>query len=328
MYNSFVKSFVFLMFLINCNGFPLVEQVPTEQELINQIPIDQIPVDKVPVQQTAKPFLRPLPSKLYGITLDSIGGLTATLDAIGSLGKKPITRVVFDEWQPATLYLNAVRKIYEKSFVMGELLDSYYVSQYSLAQYKARTTEYLNVMGDKIDIWEIGNEINGEWLGYTPRVVAKMAAAYDIVKAKSQRTALTLYYNPDCWAKPSNEMFLWAATNIPSRMKTGLDYVLVSYYEEDCNNYQPNWPLVMSKLATMFPNSKVGVGECGTRNEQKKAELIKRYYSLNLSLPSFIGGYFWWYFKGDMVPKTKPLWSVLNNVISAQEEQKNGNYSP
>ena len=51
---------------------------------------------------------------------------------------------------------------------MGEILDSFFVKNISTAAYGTRTTEYLNTLGDNVDIWEIGNEINGEWLGDTP----------------------------------------------------------------------------------------------------------------------------------------------------------------
>lgn len=261
--------------------------------------------------------LRPLPAKIYGVTLDSVDSIPEILDALGNLNKTPMSRIVFDEWVPASDYWVPAGQLYEKSYVMGELLDSYYFIHYNLSQYKARTRDYLNTLGTKVDLWEVGNEINGEWLGGTSAVVAKMAAAYDIVKAKGGRTALTLYYNPDCWSKPSHEMFRWTAANVPDRMKSGLDYVFVSYYEEDCNNYQPDWQSVMSKVSAIFPNSKVGIGECGTRQQDLKSSLLKQYYSMNLSLPSFVGGYFWWYFNQDMVPKTKPLWSVLNNILTA-----------
>jgi hypothetical protein len=46
----------------------------------------------------------------------------------------------------------------------------------------------------------VGNDINGEWLGTTPDVVAKMKGAYDLVKARGNRTALTLYYNHNCFS--------------------------------------------------------------------------------------------------------------------------------
>ena len=259
--------------------------------------------------------LRPLPSPLYGVTTDAITPLSDIVKALAGLSRMPTTRIVFDEWVAATQYTTAIAQIRPVSYIMGELLDSYYVKQYTVDQYKARVDEYLNAFGSSVDLWEIGNEINGEWLGDTPTVVSKMTAAYDKVKAKGLRTELTLYYNKDCWAKPANEMFKWAQTNIPDRMKQGLDYVLISYYEDDCNGLKPDWPTVFHQLAQMFPNSKIGMGEIGTTKAANKADYIQRYYDMKISEPNYVGGYFWWYFRQDMVPMTKALWSTLNEAI-------------
>jgi hypothetical protein len=54
------------------------------------------------------------------------------------------------------------------------------------------TTSYVNTLGSLVDIWEIGNEINGNWLG--SNAFGKMAAMYDIVAGKGGRTALTFFY--------------------------------------------------------------------------------------------------------------------------------------
>lgn len=266
------------------------------------------------VVSASRPQL-PIPPQMAGVTVDSIGRIADTVTALKSLSKVPTTRIVFDEFVPATTYRDATVRIRNVSYVMGELLDSYYVKQYSVQQYLDRTKEYLGVLGDVVDIWEVGNEINGEWLGSTPDVVAKMAGAYDLVKAQGKATELTLYYNEDCWANPNNEMFAWANKNIPLRMKQGLDYVLISYYEDDCNGLQPDWPSVFRELRAMFPNSKIGFGEVGTKNAGRKAEFINRYYMKNIAEPGFVGGYFWWYFRQDMAPMTKPLWGTLNAAI-------------
>jgi hypothetical protein len=259
--------------------------------------------------------LRPLPDPIYGVTVTAIDHLLAIVTSLDSLAHMSTTRIVFDEFVPAAQYVNAVNKIYPVSYIMGELLDSVYVKQYSVDQYRARTVEYLNTLGPKVDIWEIGNEINGEWLGSTASVVQKMKAAYGLVKQRGGRTALTLYYNQDCWEDPSHEMFRWAQEHVPDSLKQGLDYVLVSYYEDDCNGLQPDWSDVFNRLGSMFPNSKIGFGEVGTARKAYKEEYINRYYTMTIDHPNYIGGYFWWYFKQDMVPKTHYLWSVLNNAI-------------
>ena len=258
---------------------------------------------------------------VYGVTIDSIGNLSEIIKSLKSLSAKPTTRIVFDENVAATYYKNAASQIHNVSYVMGELLDSYYVKSYSTAAYSARATEYLNTLGDTVDIWEIGNEINGEWLGDTPTVVAKMTSAYDLVKARGKKTALTLYYNEECWSNREHEMFTWAQKNISSSMRQGLDYVWISYYEDDCNDLQPDWPKVFEKLGTMFPNSKIGFGEVGTKFADRKASYINRYYNMKMSQPNYVGGYFWWYFHQDMVPLTKSLWGVLNSILGLSNQK-------
>lgn len=259
----------------------------------------------------------PLPVPLYGVTIDDISDLPTIVESLQRLARKPTARIVFDETMGPSYYRKAAITLSSVSWLMGEILDSAYVKRFSVTGYLNRTTRYLDAMGDVINVWEVGNEVNGEWLGTTASVVAKITGAYDLVKARGKATALTLYYNQDCWSRRSNEMFTWAQANIPDRMKQGLDYVLVSYYEEDCNDLRPDWTTVFAKLAAMFPNSRIGFGEIGTTDPAHKAEYLTRYYTMKIDQPNYIGGYFWWYFREDMVPWTLPLWTTLNNAIQS-----------
>jgi hypothetical protein len=255
-------------------------------------------------------------NRIWGVTTDAINKQSAQVQALSHLCRKPTVRIVFDEWQPATEYTSFVNAVHNVSFIMGEILDSYYMKQYNLQQYTDRTNEYMNAFQDKVDIWEVGNEVNGEWCGSTSDVVAKITSAYNIVKAHNKKAELTLYYNWNCWSKPANEMFRWTLNNIPASMRTGLDYVFVSYYEDDCNGYQPNWQKVFDSLHVIFPNSKLGIGECGTTKSAKKASYMTRYYTMHVTTPNFVGGFFWWYWRQDCVPyTTKPLWKTLNTCL-------------
>ena len=256
--------------------------------------------------------------KMYGITIDAVNNINNIVTSISSHRYRMTTRIVFDEWIPAADYTIAVNKLDSVCIIMGELLDSYYVKDYSVAQYKARTDEYMNTLGGKVDIWEIGNEVNGEWLGHKDSVKAKINYAYEKANSLQYRTALTLYYNKDCWENPQNEMFRWVNTNISPEMKQGLNYVFVSYYEDDCNNLQPNWQRVFDSLHVIFPNSHLGIGECGTNNAVLKETYINRYYKMHITTPKFVGGYFWWYYRQDCVPwTTKPLWGIIEYAIRA-----------
>ncbi len=255
--------------------------------------------------------------RVNGITIDGISNLNNIVNSISRHKSRMTTRIVFDEWQPAAEYSNAVNRIDTVSDIMGEILDSYYMNSYSVQQFKDRVDEYVAAFGSKVDIWEIGNEVNGEWLGSTDSLMAKVMYAYGRVKKLGFRSAVTLYYNKNCWENPENEMFRWLNENLRNYRKFEPDYVFVSYYEDDCNNLQPNWQQVFDSLHTLFPNSKLGIGECGTTIANRKAEYINRYYNMNITTPNYVGGYFWWYYRQDCVPwNTKPLWQVLEDAIN------------
>ncbi|MDB5869473.1 MAG: putative transrane protein [Polaromonas sp.] len=270
-----------------------------------------------PATSTSTASGRVVPTPLYGVTVDDVSGLDSITQSLSRLAKKPTTRIVFDEFVDPGYYRNPAVQINKVSYVMGEVLDSFYMPQYSVPAYVDRTRQYLAALSDVVDIWEIGNEINGEWLGNNADVVAKMTGAYDLVKSQAKTTALTLYYNQGCWERSSNEMFRWTDTNVPYRMKQGLDYVFISYYEDDCNGLKPDWQAVFQKLSVMFPNSKIGFGEVGTAKKTNKAAYLTRYYTMKITAPRYVGGHFWWYYRQDMVPYTKALWSTLNTAISA-----------
>jgi hypothetical protein len=266
---------------------------------------------------------------VFGVTIDYISNASAIKDSLESLVRRPFARIVFDEYVQPAYYKNTVVDFHNVANIMGEILDSYYVQEYSQQDYEQRTRDYINAMAEVVDIWEVGNEINGEWLGQD--AINKVAAAYDIVKAAGESTALTLYYNgtydngeptaDNCWENSEHQMQVWAKNNVPERMKQGLDWVLVSFYEEDCENISPDWDQVFSDLHAIFPNSKLGFGEVGSSNSFRKETILHRYYGMNRIRPEFIGGFFWWYFKQDMVPKTKELWSILNKYALSWDEQ-------
>ncbi|MCI5145976.1 MAG: hypothetical protein D3923_10710, partial [Candidatus Electrothrix sp. AR3] len=255
-------------------------------------------------------------------------------DALASHTLKPTVRVVFDScmypvdkcvaacekcWDPSD-YQQPLENIASAAFIMGEILDSAYVKDYSVDEYIERTNEYLNRFEGIVDIWEIGNEVNGDWLGLTTDVVKKIEGAYKEVKNRGLVAALNLYYNKPCVDTDSEyEMFNWVNANISDDMKDELDYVFFSYYEDDCNGVvhtQEEWQAVFDALHLIFPNSKLGFGEVGTKQCSKKAQYMNRYYhQLDIQGDYFVGGYFWWYYKQDCVPKTKKLWRTLETGI-------------
>ena len=253
---------------------------------------------------------------LYGVTLENVHTkFEKTLYSLGTLTKKPTSRVVFDNEETPVQYLDQVRKIRKVSYVMGEIVDSYEMKRLSVPKYKTRVKQYVDLLNNDIDIWEAGNEVNGEWNGTIDDMVSKIKFCINYIKLKNKKTALTFFYNKNCWENPDNEMFTWINNSFPKELASKVDYVFVSYYEDNCKTDKPEWQGVFDSLHTIFPNSKLGIGECGTKFPDKKEEYIKRYYSMKITTPNYVGGYFWWYFNKDCVPQSSKLWKVMNDAM-------------
>lgn len=312
---------------------------------------------------------------VFGVTVDNPwvaeaangGTLGSRLDGlVGFGGRKPTVRVVFDEGVDqifrtggidASDYRLSVKNIMAHAQIMGELLDSFYVPKYSVSQYRARACEYRATLGDLVDVWEIGNEVNGEWLG--SHVMDKLVAATQVFTAdaasfanlcpgftlrsneKPFKLAMTLYYNGpydngqatsgNCWQTASHAMDFWVDQNFASAGAAGttsitphLDYVWVSYYEDDCNGIQPNWQGVYDHLSSVFPDARLGFGECGTTNAALKSSYVQRYYdgmdssdpafaNMKVNNPRYVGGLFWWYFSEDLTNST--VYAALQNAL-------------
>lgn len=259
---------------------------------------------------------------LWGTTVDDVTNTQKIVDGAKNLPIRGATRIVFDPGETPADYAPTITALHPYSTIMGELVDSSSVKATTTTAYHNKTASFLKAFGNQIDIYEIGNEVNGEWLGTTASVITKISDAYNQVHAAGQKSALTLYYNPDCWSTSSHEMFTWAK-NIPATMAAGLDYVLISYYEGDCNNHRMSvaeTQTVFDRLHTMFPHALLGFGEVGLGNDAtvtstnltKAQNLMTWYYSLRPTTPGYIVGGFWWHWYQDGLPwTTKPLWKTF-----------------
>ena len=283
------------------------------------------------------------------LVIERLRGLTAP----SRVGPEswPTVRVVFDEGvdevrrsggATARDYIGPLERLVGTAQVMGELLDSFFVADYSADELRQRACEYRAELGHLVDLWEVGNEINGEWLGDdAPRKLATAAAVFlaspsefaALCPGRSVRdderpfrVAMTLYGNgtydggrssaTNCWSDPDHAMLRWAQTQFGpggalEASGAALDYVWVSYYEDDCDGIQPDWPGVFAELGRLFPGARLGFGECGSERRARKEPLLRRYYegmtlpdpelaNMHIPEPNFVGGMFWWYFSDDL----------------------------
>jgi hypothetical protein len=272
---------------------------------------------------------RTLPTPIYGVTADNVGNVSDIVAGARRLPEMPTTRIYFNVKAPATSYVAAVRAIQPASYVMGELLDSSDSRRISPTSYNKRVKSYLSVLGSSVDVWEIGNEVNGNWTGRYSRVETKLTDAYNDVAAAGGRSALTLYYNVGCGDGPRElDPITFSQQYVPATVRDGLDYVLLSYYEGNCQGIRPtaaSWTAYFARLHALYPVARVGFGEIGMDRPVTGASLgaarsiMNYYYGLDISLPYYVGGYFWWYYDEDCLPPaTGPLWANLQTAFSTE----------
>ena len=256
---------------------------------------------------------------MWGVTLDDVSDTAPIVASLEALPTKPIARVVFDPKTTPADYASAISALHPVSYLMGELVDSSAAKSYSVASYRQKAADFVNAFGSQVDL------VGGRQRGKRRVGRADLSGGgqdqrgLQVVTDAGGRTALTLYYNPNCWEKKANEMFTWAQANVPAAMKAGLDYVFISYYPEDCNNYWPSqsgWQSVFDQLHQMFPNARLGFGESGNSNDRdsvaQKVALLNRYYQLQIQGDNYVGGYFWWYYVEDALPyQGNPVWQAL-----------------
>ena len=273
-------------------------------------------------------------------------------------------------------YEEAVSRIKQTgSWVMVELADShdFHVLKRDGAL-KQKAEVYMDRLGTLVDIWEVGNEVNGEWTGWkdgkhlirelmkkSPAELEKKRAfvakqtldAFNVVSGRGKKTALTLFYNGGktgemCWDIEGYDMPSWAEKYIlTTPMKDKLNYVLVSFYDDDCAGVKTHrvgrdseadlkqdaekFAAVFAGLARDFKPAKVGFGEMGPRCKDisrgdprcldQQSEYVRRYYGvydagIKAALPGqYVGGYFYWYFYQDMRPADKPALTDLKHVV-------------
>ena len=265
------------------------------------------------------------------------------------------------EGATASSYVTAVQNLKGVSrppFILGQVLDSSYMGCFSQPDHDARWNQFIdpvNGLGRYVDVWEVGNEINGNWLDSAdssqscpwtaPKttdatVIAKMIDAYNIVRSNGRLAELTLYYpgqeskcgngNPDPF-----EPIAWVKANVPANMLNGMDYVWISYYHSDCTGgtgpVPATWGNFFTAVQNMFPNGQIGFGEwgyscskstCKYPTVAKRTSLINQGYSLNpTGMPfsgNWVSGVLYWEFNDDAVPDTAQFWSLINTDMQSQ----------
>ncbi|MGA2856428.1 MAG: hypothetical protein ABSE40_06135 [Candidatus Sulfotelmatobacter sp.] len=277
--------------------------------------------------------------------------ITLTLCAVGDDGS-------CSSPSPASAYTSAIQTLKSQTrppFLLGEVLDSSYQGCFTVSTAQARWSDYVSTLGSYVDVWEIGNEINGNWLdskdaGGTSKiscpwttpsttdanVVTDMINAYNTVKAAGKLAEMTLYYpgaGSGCDSPAAFDPITWTEANVPLNLRNGMDYVLLSYYHQDCTSgtdpSATTWGTFFTQVQNLFPNAKIGFGEWGYSSKKvtgsKLATLLSEGYSMDpYPLPfsaNWVSGVFFWEWADLAVPYNSSSGSVWEEVNTDMQSQ-------
>jgi hypothetical protein len=293
---------------------------------------------------------RAIPDTLYGVTTESVENLSGLNTSLTKHTKRPMTRIVFQSGTNPSSYTSAVNTLRNTSYIMGEIMDSDGLKKISTANYRTRAANFVNTFKNNIDIYEIGNELNGEWAGTQASTLAQLQAAYDVVEKDNAslnlKSAITLNFWPNSgfYENPWENTETYAKS-IPAEIRNGVDYVLLSFYETalddkktpSIESYTPassEFVSMFNKFKTIFPNAKLGMGEIGAQGTDddlprdatftEKQTIANRYYGMHNTLktaigPRYVGGYFWWYYYQDAVPynRSQSVWPTIEQNFNS-----------
>gem|GEM_PF-2034617 len=268
----------------------------------------------------------------WGVTVDRINKQQQVIDSVSDLVEnvpaRAYVRIVFDEGVAAPVYDTIVATAEADGIVVvGQILDSSAMKTLDMAGWQARVAEYVDHF-PQITVWEIGNEVNGEWLGTGVKEKIEFAAAYVKNADPTDLTMLTFYWQMGTAGSGASSLFQWIHDNVSTALSDYVDVVALSTWIGDA-------PLGMShdevfeRLHALFPNQQIAMGEAGYwspgttkawwwRSQQNpttdvRKALAEHMYLANMAFDYSLGGGFWWNYYQEMFGFTD-LWQTVNDV--------------
>ena len=129
----------------------------------------------------ASPRVDRAPARIWGVTLDDVTHARTLATSLRRLPERTMARVVFDPGMPPASYAGSAATAPPGGRRAGSargLVRDHVVLRGARTGPGSRRT--WRRFPHAVDVWEIGNEVNGEWTGRPADVVAKTLAGYRV----------------------------------------------------------------------------------------------------------------------------------------------------
>lgn len=239
---------------------------------------------------------------IYGVTLDDIDEVDSAIPSLRDLPFKPMARVVVDNGRDLSDYLEPVKRLLTVCDVMIQVQDSFDDSSLTTSAYVKKFVDLIDLFqGVNIAMWEIGNEVSGDWL--SPNIWQKVKQCAVIAQNKNLKTAITFFMDEDL------------APFLQSHEPVHCDVVLISCYPstpKELRKMNERLPGVLDELKSYCTATEAGVGEYGPEEWDSKHTIAVR--SKLVEVFDLYNGGFYWDFQQDCVPKRKAIWRTISDT--------------
>jgi hypothetical protein len=258
----------------------------------------------------------------WGVTFDRVRGgddLASVRRLVGGDPRDGWVRLVFDRERGPEHYAPTVEAAHAAGLrVVGQFLDSSEMRRIGPADWRRRVERYVSGL-PTVDQWEVGNEVNGSWLG--PQVVEKVRFAAAHVKARTRATTLLTLHWQMGEEGPASSVFSWSSRHLSASLLRHVDDIGLSVYPED-HPLGAAFDRVMRTLHARFPHQRIGVTELGYASGdlgltwwwgspqdrlRGRAAVARLYQAAVLGYPYSGGGVYWWYYLQE-APAGSRLW--------------------
>lgn len=242
---------------------------------------------------------------MIGITLDTIDNLEDVVFEIRQLPYRVAVRLVCDPGNDPSFYWDAfVRLQWAKCIIVLQPIDSAEVKDFALKEYLDRYNAYLQLF-KTADYIEVGNEINGDWLG--PYMMEKVNNANYLAKSLGFKTMITMFADNDPLAWLSNY-----------KIETAPDLSGLSIYPNQWDK-APDIGAIFKGLARLWPLAEQVIGEFGWEggqyNDPQKTKLIYQYYTYRAAVTNYsVGGFYW-----DTAEELNLVFPVLKSLTYGRD---------
>lgn len=260
-------------------------------------------------------MIRRLPqAPWHGLTIDDVDAVPQVLFRLRDFQARPFFRLVIDfPERPLTDYDDAIRRLSERGDVMVQVRDSYSESAdgkpLSVEGYAQLFTTMIARWKDQISLWEIGNEVDGDWLA--PDIADKVRRCMDIATEAGVKTAVTFFLE-----KPGR-MARWAKKN-----GIRCDIAMISWYPLANKRFLPDWETEVDELSAACGNVRVACGEFGSENDHGEqlgdtgtAMVIRTVQGIRVRHTLWVGGWFFWDFCKMCLPKRNRCFSAWQQTV-------------